>query len=250
MRKHRFHKFYRIFLSISIILAAASAMAACGILFLSDGGFSRDAVIRYSRAIAFPLFLCLGLIALGAFPGLRQHPEKLRNKAVRQEYLVLRRLRSRVALSGCEDFLQSSIAKERRLQRTRNGISAALSGAILGILLVYLLTGDRFPREDPNASIFGLLCILFPGLLILLGWTLFSRQKYIQSIHREIDFLKSAPVSATAAGETARRPLLPAFQIFLLVAAVLLCIAGLLTGGAEDVLTKAVNICTECIGLG
>lgn len=36
----------------------------------------------------------------------------------------------------------------------------------------------------------------------------------------------------------------------LLVAAVLLILLGVLNGGAQDVLTKAVKICSECIGLG
>ena len=35
-----------------------------------------------------------------------------------------------------------------------------------------------------------------------------------------------------------------------LTAAVLLIIAGILNGGVLDVLVKAINICTECVGLG
>ena len=35
-----------------------------------------------------------------------------------------------------------------------------------------------------------------------------------------------------------------------LIAAVLLIIAGIVNGGALDVLVKAINICTECVGLG
>ncbi|MBO5868321.1 MAG: thioredoxin [Oscillospiraceae bacterium] len=36
----------------------------------------------------------------------------------------------------------------------------------------------------------------------------------------------------------------------LLGVAVFLFVFGLFTGGTQDVLTKAVNICTECVGLG
>ena len=36
----------------------------------------------------------------------------------------------------------------------------------------------------------------------------------------------------------------------LLVCAITLIIVGALTGGADGVLQKAINICTECIGLG
>lgn len=36
----------------------------------------------------------------------------------------------------------------------------------------------------------------------------------------------------------------------LYAAAIAMVIAGILNGGMRDVLVKAVNICTECIGLG
>ena len=39
-------------------------------------------------------------------------------------------------------------------------------------------------------------------------------------------------------------------RIILLIAAVCLLAAGVFNGSARDVLGKAVNICTECIGLG
>lgn len=39
-------------------------------------------------------------------------------------------------------------------------------------------------------------------------------------------------------------------RILLCAAALLLIAAGILNGGMRDVLIKAINICTECIGLG
>ena len=40
------------------------------------------------------------------------------------------------------------------------------------------------------------------------------------------------------------------WQIALLVLAVLFIVLGILNGSMKDVLIKAINICTECIGLG
>ena len=37
---------------------------------------------------------------------------------------------------------------------------------------------------------------------------------------------------------------------FLVILALILIAVGVANGGARDVLVKAVNICTECIGLG
>ncbi|MBO5767765.1 MAG: thioredoxin [Clostridia bacterium] len=39
-------------------------------------------------------------------------------------------------------------------------------------------------------------------------------------------------------------------RISLLIIALFLLVYGYIIGGTADVLTKAVNICTECIGLG
>lgn len=39
-------------------------------------------------------------------------------------------------------------------------------------------------------------------------------------------------------------------RILLYAVALLLIAAGILNGGMRDVLIKAINICTECIGLG
>ncbi|MBQ4066050.1 MAG: thioredoxin [Clostridia bacterium] len=41
-----------------------------------------------------------------------------------------------------------------------------------------------------------------------------------------------------------------AVTVLILVLAVALIVVGALSDGASAVLTKAVNICTECIGLG
>ena len=41
-----------------------------------------------------------------------------------------------------------------------------------------------------------------------------------------------------------------AARISVLAVAVVLIVWGLINGGAEDVLSKAIAICTECIGLG
>jgi len=40
------------------------------------------------------------------------------------------------------------------------------------------------------------------------------------------------------------------FRILLLATAVCFMVLGVLNGGMRDVFVKAVNICTECIGLG
>ena len=50
--------------------------------------------------------------------------------------------------------------------------------------------------------------------------------------------------------EAAKTEKLRTVQITVLIAAVIFVIAGIRNGSMEDTLIKAINICTECVGLG
>ena len=50
--------------------------------------------------------------------------------------------------------------------------------------------------------------------------------------------------------EAAKAKKLRAVKIAVLIAAVIFVIAGIRNGSMEDTLIKAINICTECVGLG
>ena len=59
---------------------------------------------------------------------------------------------------------------------------------------------------------------------------------------------REAEHDVQAEAEKAKR--LRAVKIAVLVAAVIFVIAGIFNGSMEDMLIKAINICTECVGLG
>ena len=57
--------------------------------------------------------------------------------------------------------------------------------------------------------------------------------------------------SVLSAPKPLKRPAHPgAIQTVLILVALALIVAGVLNGSAWDLLVKAINICTECIGLG
>ena len=60
---------------------------------------------------------------------------------------------------------------------------------------------------------------------------------------------KGGPQAPAAAGEQSGRGTAAA-RIILLLAAGVFIVLGVLNGSMEDVLRKAINLCTECIGLG
>ena len=95
-----------------------------------------------------------------------------------------------------------------------------------------IILGNEFNRSDMDAE--GVEFYQVPGdpksRVKILLWELFGVRK-------------------EAAGEPSRRPV-NAARVILLLLAVLLIILGTVNGSLKDVLLKAINICTECVGLG
>ena len=74
-------------------------------------------------------------------------------------------------------------------------------------------------------------------------------QQSRRSMEREIGLLKG--VSGGNVQEAAEKPSRVNYvRIALYAAALVLIVLGINNGGMRDVLIKAINICTECIGLG
>lgn len=250
MTKARFRRIYAILLTVSILSAGLCLMGACLAILRSGQGFSREAVAQMFRSVAVPLYLCLGLVTMGFLLELLIPGKGERPAASRQEWLVLRRLRKRTDISRCNTGLRTRILRERAGQRLRLGILLGLGGLSCGIFLGYLLSGDRFSRQDITGAVLGCVTLAVPMLAVYLGWALVTVRKNAESCRREMELLKplSVPEKADARADTGRNVRILRYSV--LAIAVFLVIYGFCTGGAMDVLTKAVNICTECIGLG
>lgn len=124
-------------------------------------------------------------------------------------------------------------------------ISIIASGIflIIGCISIYT-SGDGYSRKivaDTFAKICIPIYICIALIIIDVIWEIFSpTSKGNKKINKKSE---SEPV----ANETGKTRIL---QLCVLSFAVALLIVGIIWGGYSDVLTKAVNICTECIGLG
>ena len=239
----------RIAATIGVLTAALCLLGGCGYLYLCLGGFTQEHVEGVFRAISLPLYLGLSVAALGVLLDAALPQKRRRISAVRQDGLVLRRLRAHTDLNSCPNQLRLEILAQRRAQRSRSAIllvPAALTWAAFG----WYLLGSRFSQTDINGTVLGCVGALIPGLALWLCWSMAVTRKNSESCRREIGLLKQAAPPE----KNAVQPVSPQYGRYLryplLAVAVFLLIWGLTQGGAADVLTKAVNICTECIGLG
>lgn len=249
MTRPHFYRIMRIAATIGILMAALCLLGGCSYLFFFQERFTRENVAGVFRTLSLPLYLGLGVAAFGALLDAALPQKRRRIAATRQDDLILRRLRTNTELSDCPKQLRLDILAERRGQRRRNAIllvPAVLTWAVFG----WYLLGSRFHRTDINGAVLGCVGALIPGLALWLGWTMVVIRKNSESRRREIGLLKQVALPE----KNAARPVPPQYGRYLryplLALAVFLLVWGLIHGGAADVLTKAVNICTECIGLG
>jgi len=131
------------------------------------------------------------------------------------------------------------------------GIIHSISILLAGLCLMLACAGIYFSGEgysrDAVAAAFSsvslpvFLCLILTGVSFPLKW------RY--PLPGESPRPAGKQAQKRSAADTADVP--PQKATYLLLAAgIVLALCGLFTGGTADVLAKAVNICTECIGLG
>ena len=250
MTKSRFKRIFSILLSISIAAAGVCLIAACVGIYRSGQPFSREAVAKAFSPISFTVYLCLGLTVLGflldAFL-----PEKAgKLSASRQNFLVLRRLRAKADLSRCDAALLASIEAERKRRLVFSGLRTILLALTGAVFLGYVFSGDRFLLPDINSSMLQAMAVLLPCLAVTFGWAVFAAWQNAASIQREISLLKQVPAAEKPAAKKNSARNLTFLRCAILLIGIFLVAYGFNIGGTADVLTKAINICTECVGLG
>ncbi|MBQ7802055.1 MAG: hypothetical protein IJ375_07010 [Oscillospiraceae bacterium] len=245
-------RIYGILLSVSIAAAGICLIWACvGIYRTGDHPFSREVVAAAFSPIAVPVYLCLGLVILGFLLDLFLPEAAAKRKGARNCDLLLKKLRSRVDLSKCSEELQVALIREANKRRKDRGILTVLLGLGTVVFLCFALQPDAFHQSQINGSMIRnisfLACCMAPAFCFAIYGAYHSRR----SMEAEIALLKTAPAEAKVSAQEA--PVADRSRLVRNVIAVLalaFLIYGFCAGGTADVLTKAVNICTECVGLG
>ena len=118
-----------------------------------------------------------------------------------------------------------------------------------GMSLIYLMNREHFTSWDLELVMGRMLMNTLPWIAIAFGAVIVATFVCRRSMEREIHLLKG--IFDDEMPETTSKPSrLPYVRIVLYVLAAVLIADGISNGGMRDVLIKAINICTECIGLG
>ena len=151
-----------------------------------------------------------------------------------------------------------AIRRERKKQQAIRWIRGGAFALCMAPVVIYCADRGHFPEKDLEGMIASLALHTVPwvaaGLGILLAGLLLEKN----SIRREIDAARAQlkteksgqPALASAGAHGLSDRGVTAARIVLLGIAAALIVLGVLNGSMKDVLLKAINICTECIGLG
>lgn len=243
------HRVARILISLSLVTAGICLIAGCLAIYHADA-YSREEVADTFAVIAVPVYMCLALILIGFLLDFFYKIKEIK-KAPKVNDMLLERLQSKKDFACAEASLREAVLNERRQRRVLTGVCAGVVASACLAFLAYSLNPANF-TDNINASVIRAMWVLIPCLTVAFITSVAIVYANERSIRRELELLKSAADAPQGNAITTERPqaLRTAVLIGLLVLSIGAAIYGFLAGGTADVLTKAINICTECIGLG
>lgn len=261
--------YHILFSLLSLTVAVLFIYEVCDIYFGSGGGkpFTRALVAERLGDIAVPFWLWVAMILIGivlweVFPP--QGKKKYRQDVV----YALYRLRKKLPVKADESLQKEAaqVAKYEKILKIVWCSVAVLCVIFAAAGLSYMLDFSHFSDAgNTTGDIKRAIIIICPYVICAFALCIGAAIYQWWSAKRELPYLRTlvsrgtresvqlvgwrkTAASAVAAAES--KTTLWAARGILLVVGVTFVILGSLNGGAGDVLTKAVNICTECIGLG
>ena len=212
--------------------------------------YTRETVGEKFGLIAPLFFGAIGLTAAGWILSVKDDSADgpVRDAEIARDLAV-----SRVAAPN------GAMKEERRKQKKLRWGGWALFLLCMVPICVYLLNGEHFPDGDLEEMVASLAMHIVPWIVLGLGCLMLTTVLAEKSMLRETAAARAQIEEEKEAGtvpepkpeKRAKNPKAKRMvQLIVVIAAVAFIILGVMNGSAKAVLTKAANICTECVGLG
>ena len=239
------------------ILGFALILSALDIYSSGPRAYSYESIGSAFWRICALVFASVAGIIGGIVLNLTIPLENQRSKPVWDEYAIVRKLR---ICTG----VQPGTAKQVRLRRIYKITTAVLCTVIMIPSAIYFmlpfLPGWKeklFTVDNLNGDIIRSVIIVMTPAILCLGLCFLCTVLIRKSLQREAIIYKNALAAGAPrikAPKTEQSNETPLYVWILrgsiVAAAVAFVVVGIINGGMNDVFTKAVAICTECIGLG
>ena len=268
--KKRIHLGFGILISLMLVLVGILFISSCYSIYKSGRSpFTYASISAAFAKIAVWVYITVSLVILGGALSILLPTEDRKLKGERSPAVVVKRYAERVNTAEIDTELSASVEKERRLRKILGYVRCAIITLSAILPLIYLLNPANFPAVSGqyNAEILhGMLlylAFLSPMIVFEVVYVIVSDLSY----NREYELLKKAVaangISAATQEESPsmiakvcrflnenRQPITLGIRIAFVGCAVVFIVIGIANGGMAEVLNKAINICTECIGLG
>lgn len=254
----RLHRIFNILLSISIILAGICFIAGCLSIYYTgaDKPYSREIVAETFSHIAIPVYICLAFTIIGFIWELLLPLKPQKQKPGKAYAQTLERLLAKKDMNQCDKNLLSSIYNERKYRRLHVTIRTVFLCIGSIVFLSYALNGTNWPKAaEITTAMIHAMWMLIPCMGIPFIYAIIAAYCNDKSLQREIELIKPVPTLSNkqkedASSDASNNEQERILRYSLLLVGIGVLIYGYISGGTLDVLTKAINICTECIGLG
>lgn len=252
-KKKLIHNIYSIVLSAAIVVTGLLLMAACLQVYRSGGQqiYTPEKVAQAFGRIAVPVYVCLGLLAVSMVLQfvLWQTP----GKAPKRKYpaMQLRRLLLTRDPSQTDNEKQAVLRHLRCGRRAMKIVCIVLCALCAAVFVFFALINSTFYPEPADATkyVLSLMPVFTPCVTLALGYGVLTEYLIRRNTEKLIAIYKQCPPLPQP--KTFGNGVFVAVTRYVVLGlALCLVVWGLVSGGWQDVLTKAVNICTECVGLG
>ena len=263
MNSQKIRFWYGVFLGVFTVLIGAAFIFAAADIYYSAEGYTYEGAAYRLKILLAPI--CLWIVAIVAgFVLSVLYPDEGKRRVKQDSFTLFKRLKKRIPVQTDGELLASF----RKGERIRLGVRLACAAVCLAAAiasLVYLCNTANFPYQDLNGEILRMLKNVLPwvaaAFVAACATTVFEAvyaKKMLPSVKKLIatgkggvkEPSKLSRKTEEAAAVLGSKHVILAVRLVLLAVGITLVFVGIFNGGARDVFIKAINICTECIGLG
>lgn len=259
MRKkytNRLHTVCGIVTAVLVLLAGICFILSCISIYRSgDRPFSPESVANHFKAIRVPVFACIVSIAVSGILALIFPKDAPKPKAIRAQTDIINALRAKAGTITDEELAKSATREQSR-RKYLSFLSFLVYTGIYVRLCLLFTNPAGFTVENLNQNVLQIMLTIMVYSVLLFGSSMLRACLEKQSLLREIAVYKAALAEGKCDGiptvkekKTCKHTVLITRCILFAIAAVFI-VLGIFNGGVQDVLGKAIAICTECIGLG
>ncbi len=262
IKKHerKIKKIYGYALSaITVIVGALFLYQLLGIYFRDAVGdiYSRELVIKKLGEIIVPIIIWIIAIIFGGIFWLA-YPDSA-PKASRDDVYLANRLKKRIPLEISQEKISSLNSLRKEEQKVKTVKIIAFVSIVLFVIyfLTYMFLPSSFTDKTyANQEVTKMILYIMPVFAIVTIVNIFSKYYELYSVKRQMPFIKDLTAgqktvtNAQIIDEKKELFTINIIRLAILAVSVAFIIVGVFNGGMRDVLIKAINICTECIGLG